>query len=106
MIRWLSFGVRFEEVVQDVKQGQHMIPVAAELCFPNIIDNHVSDFFGSVLLAQKVAGESRCRNFGYVLVFGDGKDLFLGQAAERDAVFQRDHQSKFLVRSPPDYNRS
>ena len=91
MVRWLAFGVRLEEVVEDVQQGQHMLPVAAELCLPDIIDNHVPDIFGSVLLAQKVVSQSRCRDFGQVFVFGDGKHLFFGQAAERDAIFQRDH---------------
>lgn len=32
-----------------------MVFIATELCFPNIIDNHVADFFGSILSGKKVA---------------------------------------------------
>lgn len=99
MVRWLAFGVRLEEVVQDVQQGQHMLPVATELCLPDITDNHVPDFFAPVLLAQKVASQSRRRDFGQVFVLGDGKHLFFGQAAERDAIFQRDHVRARLLKN-------
>jgi len=91
MTRWLGFGVRLEEMVQDVQQGHYMLPVAAVLCLPDIVENHVPDYSGSVLLAQKVASQSGCRDFGQALVLGDGKDLFFGQAAERDAIFKRNH---------------
>ena len=65
MLRWLAFGVLLEEVVQDVQQAQHMLPVAIDLRLPNIIDNHVPYFFGSLLLVeQKVVSESGCRDFG------------------------------------------
>ncbi len=90
-MRWLCFGVRLEEVVQDVQQGQHMLSVTAELRLPNIVDNHIPDFFGSVLLVKKILRESRCRDFRQMFVFGDGEYLLFGQAAERNAIFQRDH---------------
>jgi hypothetical protein len=99
MVRWLGFGVRLEEAVQDVQQGQDMLPVAAELCLPDIIGDHVPDFFGSVLLAQKVVSESRRRDFGQVFVFGDGKHLFFGQAAECDTIFQRDHARARILKT-------
>ena len=41
MVRWPGLRVRLEEMVQDMQQGQHMLPVAAELGLPNIVDNHV-----------------------------------------------------------------
>ena len=66
MIRWRRFRVHFEEVVQDMKEGQDMVSIATELCFPNIIDNHVADFFGSMLSGEKVARQRRCRHFRYV----------------------------------------
>ena len=71
-----------------------MLPVATELCQPGVIDDHVPDFIGSVLLAEKVAGESPCRNFLQMFVLRDGKDFLLGQAAEREAIFERDHRPK------------
>jgi hypothetical protein len=55
MVTWLGFGVRSLEVVQDVQQGQHVHLIATELCPPDVIDNHVPELFGSVLLPEKVA---------------------------------------------------
>lgn len=71
VMRWRRFRVHFEKVVQDMKEGQDMVSIAPELCFPNIIDNHVADFFGSMLSGEKVARQRRCRHFRYVLVLGD-----------------------------------
>ena len=51
-------------MVQDVQQGQHMVPVAAQLSLPNIIDDHVSNLFASALLRQKVHSECRGSDFG------------------------------------------
>ena len=88
---WLSFGVLFEKMVKDVEQGQHMLSIATELSVPDIIDNHVPDFIDTVLLAYQIAGKSYSGNFWQMFMFRDGKNLLLGQAAERDAVFKRDH---------------
>ena len=71
-----------------------MLPIAPELCFSNIIDNYIADFFGSILLRKKVTRESRCCYFRYVLVFDDGEHLFLGQATKLDTIFHRDHGIK------------
>jgi hypothetical protein len=57
-----------------------MVLVAASLGVPNIVDNHVSDFFAAVLLGQKVVSECCCSNFGKVFVLSDGEHLLLGQA--------------------------
>jgi hypothetical protein len=46
-------------MVEDVQQGQHMRPVAAQLGLPNIIDDHVSNLFASALLRQKVHSQGR-----------------------------------------------
>ena len=82
-----------------------MLPIAPELCFSNIIDNHIADFFGSILLRKKVTRESRCCYFRYVLVFDDGEHLLLGQATKLDTIFHRDHginasssQAKWTIR--------
>jgi hypothetical protein len=91
MLRWPGLRVRLEEMVQDMQQGQHILPVAAELGLPNIVDNHVPDLFASVVLGQKVLGERRCDYFGEVFVFGNGEHLLFGQAAEGDTIFQRNH---------------
>jgi len=42
--------MRLQEMVQDAQQSQHMALIAAiELRVANIIDNHVTNFFASVL---------------------------------------------------------
>ena len=105
VMRWRRFRVLSEKMVQDMKEGQDMLPIAPELCFSNIIDNHIADFFGSILLRKKVTRESRCCYFRYVLVFDDGEHLLLGQATKLDTIFHRDHginasssQAKWAIR--------
>jgi hypothetical protein len=78
-------------MVQDMQQGQHMLFVAAELGLPNIVHNHVPDFFAAVFMGQKVPSERRCNDFGKVFVLGDGEHLFFGQAAESNAILKCDH---------------
>lgn len=79
--------------MEHMQQGQHVLLVAALLRLPDIIDNHVADFFGSMLLAQKTIDESCGRNFWQMLVLGDGKNLLFGQATERNAVLHGNHTS-------------
>jgi hypothetical protein len=82
MVRWSSLGVRLQEMVQDMQQGHHMLLVASdELGLPNIVDNHVQNFFTAVLLGQEVFSECCCSDFGEVFVLCDGKHLLFGQAA-------------------------
>jgi len=96
----LGFRVCFEKVVQHMQQRQHVLPAAAALRLADVADDHVADRFGSVRLMQEVAGKGRRRDFGEVLVLGDGKDFFLGQAAEADAIFQRNHLLNCLPSGP------
>jgi hypothetical protein len=91
MVRRLGLGVRLEKMVQDVQQSQHMLPVAPDLGLPNIVDNHVSNSFASVVLRQEVLSERRRCYFGKVFMFSNGKHFLIGQAAESDAIFQRNH---------------
>ena len=78
----------FEEMVQDMQQDQHVLPVAGGLGLPNIVHNHVADFFASTVLGQKVLSERRRGDFWKVFMFGNGEHLRFGQAAEGDAIFQ------------------
>jgi hypothetical protein len=40
-----SFGMRFQEIMQDMLQHQHFLFIATdELGLPNVIDNHVPNF--------------------------------------------------------------
>ena len=81
MVRWSSLGMSFQEMVQDMQQDHHMILVTSELGLPNVVDNHVQNFFTAVLLGQKVLSECCCSDFGEVFVLCDGKHLLFGQSA-------------------------
>ena len=91
MLRWLSLWMGLEEMVKDMQQGQDMLLIAASLGLPNIIDNHVPDFFAAMLLRQETLGECCRINFGEVFVLGNGKHFLLSQTAERSTIFKRDH---------------
>jgi hypothetical protein len=52
MMKRSSLRVRFQEMVQNMQQGQHMLLVAAELGLPNILDNHVTDSFAAMVAGQ------------------------------------------------------
>ena len=80
MLRWLSLWMGLQEMVEDMQQGQDMLLVAASLGLPNIIDNHVPDFFAAVLLGQKVLSERGCSDFGKMFVLCKGEHLLFGQA--------------------------
>ena len=74
-----------------MQQRQHVLPAASALRLADVAGDHVADRFGSVRLMQQVAGKGCRRDFREVLMLGDGKDFFLGQAAEANAIFQRNH---------------
>ena len=79
-----------------------MLLVAAVLGLPNIIDNHVSNFFAAVLMRQEVLNECCCSDCGKVFVLGNGEHLLLSQSAERNTIFKRDH-GDWLHRSEISY---
>jgi hypothetical protein len=83
-----------KEMMEDMQQGQNMLLVAVSLCFPKIIDNHVSNFFAAVLLGQKVLSECCCSDFGEVLMLCNGEHLFFAQPAQSNAIFKRDQVSQ------------
>ena len=81
MLNGFGLWVGLQEMVQDMQQGQDVLLVAVSLGLPNIVDNHVPDFFAAVLLGQKVLSERRCNNFGKMFVLCNGEHLLFGQAA-------------------------
>ena len=86
-----SIAVHLEEVVQHVQETQGVLTVAMKLGLPDIIHDHVPDFFDAVLYAQHVTDKAGGHNFGDVLVFRDDKHHLLRRSAERNAIFQRNH---------------
>ena len=55
-----------------------MLLVASDLSLPNIVDNHVQNFFTAVFLGREVRSECCCNDFGEVFVLCDGKHLLFG----------------------------
>ena len=85
--------MHLEEVVQYMQETRDVIPVAMKLGLPDIIHNHVPDFFGAVLCAQQGTDKAGCNNFRDALVSCDDEHHFLCCPAECNAIFQRDHIS-------------
>lgn len=56
-----------------------MLLVATSLRLPNIVDNHVPDFFAALILGQKILRERCCTDFGKVFVFRKSEHLFFSQ---------------------------
>lgn len=83
--------MRAREVQQDGQQLARVRHVVAMQSLTNVVADHVLDPVAAVGAAKQITRE-RCRDdLRHVLVLGDGVDLFLRQAAERDAVFDADH---------------
>jgi hypothetical protein len=89
--------MRLEEMVQDMHQGPHVLAVPARLRRAHIIHDHVADPLGPMLLVEEVFGKCAGGGLRHVLMLGDGQHLLLGQATERDAVFQGDHDASCRV---------
>jgi len=83
--------MRPQEMMQDVQEGLDMGAVVARLRAANVIDNHAADFLRARILFQKILTVGNRRHFGKMFVLGNGKNLFLGQIAETEAVFHGDH---------------
>ena len=78
-------------MMQHVQQRQNVRLIPTLLRCVNIVHNHVSDFFSAVLVVQEVLGKSRRSDLRQVFVLGDCEHLLLAQAAQTNAVLQRDH---------------
>ncbi len=82
-----------QEMMQHVKQCQHMAAVIARLAGADVIDDHVADFFRAMLLAGKILGKRRGGDFGYVLVLGDRQHFLFAKAAQGQAILEGDHST-------------
>jgi hypothetical protein len=81
MIRWPSFGMCLQKMVQYMQQVQDVFLVTADLSFSNIVNDHVPDFVNAGRFGQKVLSECCCSDFREVFVLGDSEYLVFGQAA-------------------------
>jgi hypothetical protein len=74
-----------------MEQGQNVLLVSAALRHPNIFDNHISNDLTPMLAGQQVLSERCCGDLGQMFVLGNSEYLLLRQAAQANAIFQRDH---------------
>lgn len=75
-----------QKVVEHVEKGQDTLSIIAHLACADIVDNHVTDLLLAMILIRQILGKRGRGNFGYMLVLGDGKNLFLGDTTKSQAV--------------------
>jgi hypothetical protein len=76
-------------MVKDMQQYYRFFPIgSATLGLANIVDDHVANPFGAVLLRQQVLSERGRSDFRKMFVLSDREHLLLGQAAKPSAVLQ------------------
>jgi len=81
--------------MQNMQQSQRFLLISsAMLDLPNVVHDHVANFFDAVLLRQKVLSERGRSDFGKMFVLSDCEHLLLGQATEPNAVFERNHATR------------
>lgn len=73
-----------------VESGGMGAVVAAER-FADVVDDHLMHPLGPTRLMHQVVAESRRRDLGNVLVFGDRIDLVFVEVAQAQDVVLRDH---------------
>jgi hypothetical protein len=83
-------------MVKHMQQGPHALPVTTRLCRSHIIDDHVSDSHGAVLLLERVFGQCAGHDLREVLMLGDRQHLFLGELA-------RAMQSSSIIMTSSDF---
>jgi hypothetical protein len=64
-----------------MEENEDMFFVPVRLCGANVIDNHVSDFFQTVLLMHEIGGKRGSGDLRQMLVLRDSEHLFFGQTA-------------------------
>lgn len=52
MLFWCCFGVVADEMMQNVKQGLHVLPVVAVLRSADIVNDYFEDVFYAVLFVE------------------------------------------------------
>ena len=70
-----------------------MLFIITRLASADVIDNHVADFFGAVLLVSKILSKCSGGDFGHMFVLRDGEHLLFSQATKGYAVLERNHGS-------------
>ena len=68
-----------------------MLLVSAPLGLSNIFDNHISNVFAAMLARQEILSECCCGDFRQMFMLGNSEYFLFGQAAQANAIFERDH---------------
>ena len=78
-------------LVKEVTQSRDQLPSMRNIVLPNcraeIIHQHVSDLFGSVLALEQATAQHNSDGLGNVLVLGNGLHLFRRELTEADQIF-------------------
>ena len=85
-------------MMQDVQQGQHVLPVSPPLGRADVIHNDVADELASMRPAQQILRVRGSSDLRHVLVLGNRKHLLFGNSAKGQAIFERDHGGRRLRR--------
>lgn len=78
--------MRPQKVVEHVEKRQDMLPIIARLARADIVNNHVTDLLLAMILISQVLGKPGRGHFRDMLVLGDGKHFFFGEATKSHAV--------------------
>ena len=70
------------------QKGCSMRRVSRQQGLADVIDDHLLDFFRSLVLVQQILAQRSGRGFGHVFMLGYGRHFRTRQAAKGDAVFQ------------------
>ena len=83
--------------MQEVPQRRDEMPGMRNIVPPNcradVIDEHVSDVFGSVLAAEHRSAKHSRNRISDMLVLGNGMNLVRREVAKVDQVFKTNHRS-------------
>ena len=82
-------------MMQNMQQSQRFLLISsAMLDLPNVIHDHVANFFDAMVLRQQVLCERGGSDFGKMFVLSDREHFLLGQAAKPNAVFECNHVTR------------
>jgi len=86
-----GLGMPADEVFERRQQFVGMAGVATQNCPIDVISDHSADLPTTVGLAEQTLRQSSRMNVFYLLMLSERSNFLLAQAAQPDAVLQRNH---------------
>ena len=80
MLRWTDLRMGFQKMVKHMQEGQSVRFIQTLLSPPDVIHDHVPDFFHAMLSLQEILSESSSGDFWQMFMLRDRENLFFGQA--------------------------